>query len=129
MAKIVNLTPHAINLYDMNDCEEVTQGTFKTLVLKEGAVPKRCFPSEGVARVKQKKAIINHLAVDGLTVPVYGTTYSGLEGLPEPEKGTYYIVSAITAQAVKDQKDLLIVDGTVRDSEGRIVGCTAFGRV
>lgn len=62
-------------------------------------------------------------------MPVNSTTYGTPEGLPEPVYGRYYIVSALTAQAAADRKDLLIVDSTVRDGEGRIVGCTAFGRV
>ena len=41
----------------------------------------------------------------------------------------YYLVSALTAQAVKNRHDILIVDGAVRDNEGKIVGCTAFGRI
>ena len=127
--EIINLTPHAVALYSQSDCQEVTQGNFKTLVLKEGAEPKFVYPSAGVARASAVKAEVDHLEIGDLVVPVNSTTYGTPEGLPEPVEDRYYIVSTITAQAAKDRKDLLIVDSTVRDSEGRIVGCTAFGRV
>ncbi len=47
-------------------------------------------------------------------------------GLPQRKDGTFYIVSSITAQAVPDRDDFLMVDGTVRDDSGRIIGCTGF---
>lgn len=127
--EIINLTPHALALYSMEDCQEVVQGKYKTLVLKEGATPKCVYPSAGVARASAFKVEVCNLLLGDLLVPVNSTTYGTPEGLPEPVEGRYYIVSALTAQAAADRKDLLIVDSTVRDGEGRIVGCTAFGRV
>lgn len=129
MIEIINLTPHAVALYSQSDCEEVIQGKYKTLVLKEGAEPKCTYPSAGVARASAVKAEVRNLLLGDLLVPVNVTIYGEPEGLPEPVEDRYYIVSAITAQAAKDRKDLLIVDSTVRDSEGRICGCTAFGQV
>lgn len=129
MIEIINLTPHALALYSMEDCQEVVQGKYKTLVLKEGAMPKCVYPSAGVARASAIKAEVDHLTIGDLVVPVNATTYGAPEGLPEPVEGRYYIVSSLTAQAAKDRKDLLIVDSTVRDGEGRICGCTAFGRI
>ena len=127
--EIINLTPHAVALYSQSDCEEVTQGNYKTLVLKEGAEPKFVYPSAGVARASAFKTKVRNLIIGDLLVPVNSTIYGEPEGLPEPVEDRYYIVSTITAQAAKDRKDLLIVDSTVRDSEGRICGCTAFGQV
>ena len=127
--EIINLTPHAVVLYSQSDCEEVTQGNYKTLVLKEGAEPKFVYPSAGVARASAFKAEVRNLLIGDMLVPVNVTSYGEPEGLPEPVEGRYYIVSTLTAQAAVDRKDLLIVDSTVRDGEGRIVGCTAFGRV
>lgn len=129
MTKIVNLTPHQIALFKTTDCTEVQQGSYKALTLKEGAQPLAVYPSEGVARATATKAIVDQLEVAGQLVAVNATSYGMPEGLPEPQAGTYYIVSALTAQAAKDRHDLLIVDGTVRAGDGRICGCTAFGRV
>lgn len=125
MANIINLTPHTITLYADKDCMEVVKGTYKSLVLKEGATPIAVYPSQGVARATSNRELI--YTIDN--IPVYTTTYGEPEGLPEPRSNTYYLVSALTAQAVKGRHDILIVDGAVRDGEGRIVGCTAFGRI
>lgn len=125
MATIVNLTPHTINLYLITDCEEVVKGTYKSLTLKEGAKPLIVYPSKGVARATSKRELVYTIN----NIPVYTTTYGEPEGLPEPVPNTYLIVSAITAQAAKGRHDLIIVDGAVRDGEGKIVGCTAFGKI
>lgn len=125
LKKVINLTPHAINLYKLEDCAEITQGNYKTLILKEGVSPMMVLPSEGVARATQTKKQID--TIEG--IPVNATVYGDVEGLPEPSQGTFYVVSALTAQAAKNRSDLLIVDSTVRDADGKIVGCTAFGRI
>lgn len=126
---IINLTPHLVALYNLADCTEVQSGSYKSLQLNEGASPLATYPSQGVARATATKAVVDHLEIDGQLVAVNATTYGEPEGLPDAVEGTYYIVSALTAQAAKDRHDLLIVDGTVRDGDGRICGCTAFGRV
>lgn len=125
MCKIINLTPHEVTLYADKDCMEVTKGNYTTLVLKEGAKPIKVLASEGVARATSTKQLM--YTIDN--IPVYSTVYGEVEGLPEPRSNTYYLVSALTAQAVKNRHDILIVDGAVRDNEGKIVGCTAFGRI
>lgn len=129
MTNLINLTPHTISLFNLKDCTEVQTGSYKSLNLNEGAVPLATYPSMGVARATASKAVVDHLEIGGQEVAVNATSYGEPEGLPEPQPGTYLIVSALTAQAAKDRHDLLIVDGTVRDGAGRIVGCTAFGRV
>lgn len=126
---IINLTPHQIALFKTTDCTEVQQGAYKALTLKEGAQPLAVYPSKGVARASAVKVEVDHLEINGQVVPVIGTTYGKPSGLPEPKADTFYVVSALTAQAAKDRHDLLIVDGTVRDGNGCICGCTAFGRV
>lgn len=125
MANIINLTPHTINLYSTIDCEETVKGTYKSLVLKEGAQPLVTYPSQGVARAASSKELVYTIN----NIPVYTTVYGEPEGLPEPAPNTYFIVSVLTAQAAKGRHDLLIIDGAVRNAEGQIVGCTAFGRI
>ena len=46
-------------------------------------------------------------------------------GLPVKDD-TFYVVSLIAAQALPEREDLLLVDGTIRDDGGRIIGCTGF---
>jgi len=48
---------------------------------------------------------------------------------PEPQEGTIFIVSALTAQAVPDRQDVFIVDDAVRDDQGRIIGARALAHV
>lgn len=105
MTTIVNLTPHAI-----------------TFVREDGNV---VIPSSGIARAATTREIVGE--IDGL--PVARIVYGEVTGLPEPVEGTIYVVSQITAAAVPDRADVFIVDGTVRDSEGRIVGATGLAHV
>jgi len=49
--------------------------------------------------------------------------------LPDKQEGVLYIVSRITAEALPNRDDLLMVDGTVRDDDGRIIGCTGFAQL
>lgn len=103
MEKLINLTPHDINLY------------------RDGKLV-QTLKSEGVARcsVESKKiAEINDY-------PIYENFFGEISGLPEPQKDTYFIVSRIVAEAAKNRTDLLIVDKTIRDENGKIIGCEGF---
>lgn len=107
MKKMINLTPHTIIFVDSNN-------QFITSV-----------PSSGIARAVQKRVPIG--TVNGITVNK--TEYGAVEGLPDPEYGTIYIVSVLTAQAAPHRNDLYIVDDTVRDDQGRIIGCRALAQI
>jgi hypothetical protein len=102
---IVNLTPHTINVLGDN--------------------PQNFPPSGTVARCAVKRQQVG--TVDG--VPVNRTVYGDVTGLPAPQPGTYYIVSALVAQAVPDRTDVLITDDAVRDDAGRIIGCRALATI
>lgn len=104
--KIINLTPHTINLY-------------------RGGEMIMAIPSSGVARVSVTSQIIGEVC----GFPVRRNVYGEIIGLPDPEEGTMYIVSALVAQAAKDRRDLLLVDDTVRNAEGQIIGCRGFARI
>lgn len=106
MSKIVNLTPHTINLY-----------VGETLV--------QSIPSTGLARAKATSVQIGE--VNGF--PIYRTSYGTVEGLPAAQDDTVYIVSALAAQAVPERADVLIVSDTVRNDSGQIVGCRGFAHV
>ena len=47
-------------------------------------------------------------------------------GLPEKQNGVFIIVSRIICAACPDRSDLVIVDQTVRNDKGQIVGCKSF---
>lgn len=111
MVKIVNLTPHAINL--------VGQDGTQIAVFQ---------PSGNIARCTTTKTVVSTVAVGDTTVNVNRTVFGDVTGLPDCAPNTIFIVSTIIAQALKDvRNDLIIVDNTVRDDKGQIIGCTSFG--
>lgn len=105
MEKIINLTPHTVNIVD--ETGKVT----------------RSLPSQGIARAKQTAEVIGD--IDG--IELVSMKYGEPEDLPDPAEGQWYIVSIITANAAKavgrDISDLLITADPVRDTDGRIIGC------
>jgi len=110
MSTLVNLTPHDVILV-RNEARLV--------------VP----PSGSVARAATTRQEVTILDIDGFTVPVNRVSYGQVENLPEPTEGTYYIVSAIVAQAAPERQDLLVPDDTIRDAQGRIIGARALAHV
>lgn len=111
--KLVNLTPHALNLMPRGpDGPTVT-------------IP----PSGQVARCAVDRVQVDTVTVDGITVPVNQTRFGQVSDLPDPQPDTIYIVSSLVAQAVPDRPDVLIVDDAVRDDQGRIIGARALAHV
>lgn len=111
--KLVNLTPHAITLMPMGpDGPSVT------------------IPSSGVARCATNRVQIDTVNMIGITIPVNRTQFGEVDGLPDPQPDTFYVVSALVAQAVAGiRDDVLIVDDAVRDEQGRIIGARALARI
>lgn len=110
-AKIINLTPHDIVIV----CGD------KKVVLERatGEIP-RC----SVNRREVEKVEIN-----GLEIPITQVEFGEVENLPEPKDNVFYIVSRAIAEALPNRTDLLIPDDTIRDEQGRIVGCKSLCRV
>ena len=108
-----NYTPHLISLYT-----------------PDGRTQLCGISSSGVARAKEIHETIDRLTTDNFNVPVDKVSYGEVDGLPPEKEGVYHVVSMITAlQCAGKRNDLLIVSGTVRDDQGRIIGCTGFARV
>lgn len=116
---IINLTPHTITFVD-------SEGN-PTLVVQ---------PSGKVARVTCRTVTTGE--VDG--IPITETVYGEIEGLPAPSIIPYdtetaeretiiYIVSSLVAQRCKNRTDVFIPNESVRDSEGRIIGCRSLGKI
>jgi len=107
--RLVNLTPHEIRVVK-DDCEVI--------------IP----PSGGVARVKTEQVEVG--SIDG--IPVVKTEFGEVEGLPDPEPNTIYIVSSIVAQAVAGEREDVVAPDTgptaIRDENGRIVAVRRFQR-
>ena len=105
----VNLTPHEIRVI--------------------GAGPNGAdviIPASGeVARCESSRTVMGYVN----NIPVNRTVMGEVQGLPEAVEGVIYITSKIVAEAVPDREDVLIVDETVRDESGRIIGCKAFAHI
>ena len=113
--KIVNLTPHAIT------------------VLKNGEEIAVYEASGSIARCESKTFAVREIAGIPLTETRFGKLYlidrdKVRHELPAPQDGTFYIVSALVARAAQ-REDFIIVNDTVRDDNGRIIGCQSFAHV
>jgi len=111
--KIVNLTPHPLNLMP-----EGPEGPVVTIP-----------PSGQVARCTVDRVQVDTVTVDGISVPVNQTRFGEVSSLPDPQPDTIFVVSALVAQAVPDRQDVFIVDDAVRDEQGRIIGARALARI
>jgi hypothetical protein len=105
--KIVNLTPHEVNVAGV---------TFP--------------PSGTVARVATVQTEAGTLVLGETTIPVVHNTYGEVEGLPDPEPGVVYLVSALVLSALEAQgiyrDDVFAPDtspqGAIRGPDGQIKG-------
>jgi hypothetical protein len=52
-----------------------------------------------------------------------------VSGLPEPSRGTLYIVSSVVQAALPNRTDLVSPHDIMRDADGVVVGCRALARV
>lgn len=89
----------------------------------------REFPSEGVARVTESQVVVGQH--DG--IELRRTSYGGIEGLPEPDGKTRFIVSMLVRQANERspfaRADLVSPDSGknyIRDERGNIKAATGF---
>jgi len=86
-------------------------------------------PSGLVARCATNRVQVDTVYIDGISVPINRTQFGAVEGLPDPQPDTIYIVSSVVAQAVPERDDVFIVDDAVRDEQGRIIGARALAHV
>ena len=106
ITKIKNLTPHDVTIVD-NDGNQIE-------VFKRN--------SDIIPRVSSKT--IEEFVLG--KIKFTKTTFGNVENLPDKQDDTLLIVSSIVCQACRDRDDLVIVNETVRDDNGRIVGCKSF---
>lgn len=101
MANFVNLTPYTINILNENDQEIMT------------------IPASGiVARYSQSEETV--MTIDGINVT--RQTFGDVFDLPEPQDGSFFIVSRLVAMAAPDRLDLLIPGPLVRNDQGQPIG-------
>lgn len=110
--ELINLTPHTINIINANN-EPVAE----------------IEPSGEVARAHVVRNVVGSVAVAGYEIPVIESTMGDVTGLPEHEEETGYVVSRVVAEAVRERDDVFIPDDSVRDEQGRIIGCRSLARI
>jgi len=103
--EVVNLTPHPINIGG--------------IVIQ---------PSGQVARVAEVGEPRGVIELGSIRIPVITKRFGEVEGLPEPQDGVIYIVSALTAQAAwaAGRTDVFCPGDLIRDESGRVVGAAAL---
>ena len=107
-ARLVNLTPHPINL----------------LVEKDGKDVMVEIPSEGNARVVEIITPVTRLPLQGSTALVVSKQYGKVQGLPvtDPNNENIYIVSFLVRASLPHRMDLVSPGELIRNDKGVIVG-------
>lgn len=124
---IINLTPHAIDIYPATapDIIEPGAGHMPTLTLP---------PSGKVARIRERRLpdvtgvygaeVLAHKGLDGILDVAFGN----VENLPKGLPATWYVVSLACALAIPGRHDLLVPYDQVRNPERAVVGCRRLAR-
>lgn len=106
MKKIINLTPHALNIYD-------SAGDLVQTVEPSGVVARA-----SVTRYPESK--------EG-AIEIYRTHYGEPSTIGAPELGSIYVVSSIYLQSLRaygrDDAGIVVPGEAVRDDAGRQIGC------
>jgi hypothetical protein len=126
MTSVINMTPHAVTILSPV-CAEYNKRTRSYNLVGDPVVVCEIPATSGnVPRCSVVE--VDAEAIEN--IPTIGLEYGEVENLPAPEKGVFYIVSAITANAARQtgRTDLLTVARMVRKSDGSIVGCLALAR-
>jgi hypothetical protein len=108
--KVVNLTPHTVNLY--------AEGRVITIP-----------PSGVVARVTEEVTTVDTIEIDGVRIPLRVKQLGAeVENLPPPEENTIFITSYLAAQAAwkAGRRDVVSVGDPVRDENGQIKGASSL---
>lgn len=97
----INLTPHTVNLPTLGLAFQ---------------------PSGAVARVDVALKPVAQIS----KIPFVKGKIGDVQGLPAQKANTIFIVSAMVRAALPQRKDLVSPSGLVRDTNGAVIGCSAF---
>lgn len=104
MTKLINLTPHALNI-----------------VAADGSIVD-IQPSGNVARVASSSAVVATINGINVTASIWGEVTS----LPAAEEGVILIVSRMVKDRVANRADVMVPGAPVRDSDGKIIGASGL---
>lgn len=109
--QVINMLPYDIHVYETNS-------------IKQG--PMFSYPKTGkVSRV----VAVDLGSVRGPELWYESVSYRGLELFPDPEAGTFYIVSLVAAIAARNRGDLLSPYYKIRNNSNEIIGCKHLQKV
>ena len=128
--EIINCTPHDIVFVVENHIDDEFYVVEKFIIEKSGIIPRLIESQEKVDTFKTE--VIREYENEkgwNLYIDIMKKSFNEVEGLPEPQENTYYIVSALVAGAAKNRDDLVVPNDTIRDGEGRIIGCRSLAKI
>ena len=133
MTKIVNLTPHPLDvLVESPDGDhEVIIGRGPGARTATVRVAATVLPSGTVAGAREESTDSSPVTVDGVEVPVQARRFGAPTNLPDPVEGRALFVSALTLSAAvaagRDVSDLL-TPGLLATKDGKPFGVLSFAR-
>lgn len=107
-AKIVNMTPHAVDIY--GDEGWIMKVNATGLLARVAEQRESCPPVQIGSDIS------------GLYIPTSRATYGAVQGLPEPDGETVYIVSGLVLAQCAGRADVFAPGPAIRDDQGRQVG-------
>lgn len=115
--RIINLTPHALHIRRVDGTDITVQ-------------PSGIVPRLEVSRADCDPVVCN----DGVGIAVSSAAFGALTGMPEPHEiceEVVFVVSALCAQSpeLAGRTDVFAPGEVLRDSAGKIVGCTGLSRI
>ena len=110
MYKLVNLTGHDI-------------------VIKDKAMPKPIvIPSSGKLRARYTTLIMGEVETLHGKIGITKNHYYRMRNMPDPQPGTYFIVSRLVAELYPERDDLLITNGLIKDN-GKTIACRSLAKI
>ena len=106
---IVNKTPHDI-IINTSEGEVVIKASKKPI------------------RLEQKVKRVGFIEYDGFKIPLTRAEFGEANKLPQPNDNTIYLVSSLVAKAYPNRKDFYIINETIRDTKGNIIGCKSLSQ-
>jgi hypothetical protein len=103
MTKIINLTPHPINIIGLEEIK----------------------PSGNPARLEEVTENYIDILIKGIRIPVIKKKLGSIIGLPESQPETILVVSLPVAQAAH-RSDVFAIGESVRDKNGNVVGAKSL---
>lgn len=123
---VINKTPHPIVFFVQQWAEEVgDDGEPLTRTVRVEVPPRLSPPRVTMERQRVADVLVGLDVDEPLTVPLVRTEPGQTVELPPlggPHGTAFIIVSRQVAEANPDRGDLVVVDDTVRDEQGRIIG-------